>query len=352
MEALGGGAADARTEELSRLGSAQRIEAHPLEPSRAVLALQGHREARRGLVRAECEGDQDRTRRRPSQQAAEQFDRGGVGPVGVVERQHQWPARRQRLQQAPHRVMGAVALVAEDGGPAGRGGRQGGEHVRQLCAVLVVEGCEQARVEPVDVLVERVHEDPEGQVTLELAPAAREGQQAPGVRAEGELGQEPRLADARLAGDRDDRRPPGLDIREEPLQARNLRGAAHEPLLDHGQSGPPDRAYVRCAGSESGGAGSGCRRMPGRPARNEGGHVPSYLLQHRHESRDCGVVFAAFRGYESPLRHRPALASCASGGHAIWWTVEAAGEELALGVLPPFVAARTTATEVNEVEIP
>ena len=92
--------------------------------------------------------------------------------------------------------------------------------------------------------------------------------------------------------------------------------------------------------------------MPGRPVRDEGGHVPSYLLQHRHESRDCGVVFAAFRGYESPLRHRPALASCASGGHAIWWTVEAAGEELALTVLPPFVAARTTATEVNEVEIP
>jgi hypothetical protein len=92
--------------------------------------------------------------------------------------------------------------------------------------------------------------------------------------------------------------------------------------------------------------------MPGCLGRHEGGDVPSYLLQHRHEPRDCGVVFAAFRGYESPLRHRPALASCASGGHAIWWTVQASGEELALDVLPPYVAARTTATEVNEVQIP
>ncbi len=41
-------------------------------------------------------------------------------------------------------------------------------------------------------------------------------------------------------------------------------------------------------------------------------------------SRDeCGVVFASFKGHESPLRHRATLASCRSGGHAIWWTVEA-----------------------------
>jgi len=77
-----------------------------------------------------------------------------------------------------------------------------------------------------------------------------------------------------------------------------------------------------------------------------------YLLHHRHEPRDCGVVFASFRGHRSPLRHRPTLASCRSGGHAIWWTVEAASEEDALGLLPFYVAERTTATRVSEVEIP
>ena len=77
-----------------------------------------------------------------------------------------------------------------------------------------------------------------------------------------------------------------------------------------------------------------------------------YLLQHHHEPRECGVVFASFRGHESPLRHRGALASCRSGGHAIWWTVEAESEEDALRLLPFYVAKRTTPTLVSEVEVP
>ena len=77
-----------------------------------------------------------------------------------------------------------------------------------------------------------------------------------------------------------------------------------------------------------------------------------YLLHHRHDPRECGVVFAAFKGHESPLRRQPTLASCRSGGHAIWWTVDAASERDALRLLPFYVAARTTVTEVNEVEIP
>ena len=77
-----------------------------------------------------------------------------------------------------------------------------------------------------------------------------------------------------------------------------------------------------------------------------------YLLEHRHEPRECGVVFASFKGHPSPLRHRPTLASCRSGGHAIWWTVDAESEEDALGSLPPYVAKRTRVTRVTEVEIP
>lgn len=77
-----------------------------------------------------------------------------------------------------------------------------------------------------------------------------------------------------------------------------------------------------------------------------------YLLQHQHEARECGVVFASFKGHQSPLRHRPTLASCRSGGHAIWWTVDAASEEDALGLLPFYVAERTTVACVSEVEIP
>jgi hypothetical protein len=77
-----------------------------------------------------------------------------------------------------------------------------------------------------------------------------------------------------------------------------------------------------------------------------------YLLHHQHEPHECGVAFAAFRGFESPLRHQTALGSCRSGGHSIWWTVEAASEEKALALLPFFIAEQTTATPVTEVEIP
>ena len=48
-----------------------------------------------------------------------------------------------------------------------------------------------------------------------------------------------------------------------------------------------------------------------------------YLLHHRHEPDVCGVVVASFKGHDSPLRHRPALASCRSGGREIWWPVDA-----------------------------
>jgi hypothetical protein len=77
-----------------------------------------------------------------------------------------------------------------------------------------------------------------------------------------------------------------------------------------------------------------------------------YVLHHRHEPHQCGAVFASFKGHESPLRHQPTLASCRSGGHAIWWTVDAASEADALRLLPFYVAERTTAASVSEVEIP
>jgi hypothetical protein len=77
-----------------------------------------------------------------------------------------------------------------------------------------------------------------------------------------------------------------------------------------------------------------------------------YLLHHHHEPHECGVVFASFKGHHSPLRHQSTLASCRSGGHAIWWAVQADSEDDALALLPFFVAERTSATRVSEVDIP
>jgi len=80
--------------------------------------------------------------------------------------------------------------------------------------------------------------------------------------------------------------------------------------------------------------------------------VPQFLLHHRHEPRECGPAFAAWKGHGSPLRHHEALASCASGGHAIWWTVEAAGEREALALLPAYLVERAEVIRVAAVEIP
>jgi hypothetical protein len=77
-----------------------------------------------------------------------------------------------------------------------------------------------------------------------------------------------------------------------------------------------------------------------------------FLLQHRHEPDKCGVAFAAFKGHPSPLRHAATFASCAAGGHEIWWVVEADSPDQALALLPHYVAQRTTATPVREVQIP
>jgi len=80
--------------------------------------------------------------------------------------------------------------------------------------------------------------------------------------------------------------------------------------------------------------------------------MSGYLLEHRHSPDECGVVFASFKGHDSPLRHRVTLASCRTGGHTIWWTVDAASEGDALRLLPFYVAERTAVTPVSEVQIP
>jgi hypothetical protein len=63
-------------------------------------------------------------------------------------------------------------------------------------------------------------------------------------------------------------------------------------------------------------------------------------------------VFAAFKGHDTPLRHQATIASCAFGGHAIWWTVEADGEAEALALLPYYLAQRSDVTRIGKVDIP
>ena len=78
-----------------------------------------------------------------------------------------------------------------------------------------------------------------------------------------------------------------------------------------------------------------------------------YLLHHRHRPQECGAAaFASFTGHDSPLRRRSTVGSCVFGGHDIWWLVTAGSEDEALQLLPYYVAERTTADPVSEVQIP
>ena len=80
--------------------------------------------------------------------------------------------------------------------------------------------------------------------------------------------------------------------------------------------------------------------------------MPTFLLCHRHAAKECRFAYAAWKGTESPLRHRPAVSSCSKGGHMVWWTVEASDAHAALAQLPDYVADRTDAVEVAPVPIP
>jgi hypothetical protein len=80
--------------------------------------------------------------------------------------------------------------------------------------------------------------------------------------------------------------------------------------------------------------------------------MPTFVLSHSHLPDECAIAIAAWKAFPSPRRHGRPLGSCASGGHRLWWTVEAANLGAALAQLPPYVAERTIAEEVREVPLP
>jgi hypothetical protein len=80
--------------------------------------------------------------------------------------------------------------------------------------------------------------------------------------------------------------------------------------------------------------------------------MPPFLLSHRHTPGECAAAFAAWQGFDSPLRGRPAASTCLDGGHALVWRVETVNRAAALAFLPPYVARRTDAIAVRDVQIP
>ena len=152
----------------------------------------------------------------------------------VVEHQDERLDAGELLQQLAQRAVGPIALVAKH--RSARGGRQveRGQHLGELGADVVAQGVEAAGLEPLDVLVERVHEDPEGQVALELRRPSRQHELAGRVGARRELGEEARLADPGLPHELDDGRRAALQAVQGAVEDAELRGASNDLLGDAG----------------------------------------------------------------------------------------------------------------------
>jgi hypothetical protein len=275
--------------------------------------------------------------------------------VEIVEHQHDGLLRGESLEQLADRAVREVALVVLRHGELARGAERR-QYLGELGAHVVVERRDETWIEPADVLVERIHEDSERQVALELRGAPREDDVAACIGQLGELRKQAGLADPGLADQLEQGGAALIELAECALEPADFAGTTNQTLENLSQPpSPPARGYPGSSGGrqcEDQGAGSGCRPDAAGAGRGQSCLMPCFLLHHSHRPDECGVAFASFKGHDSPLRRHPAFASCRTGGHAIWWTVDAASAADALALLPFFVATRTSVTTVSKVDIP
>ena len=155
----------------------------------------------------------------------------------VVEHQHQRRGRSESLEQLAHRAVGSIALVLEHGDARCLEPSQRGKHVRELATDVVVEGLETRRRKALDVLVERVDEHPERQVSFELRGRAVENEVPTRIGPGSKLPEQAGLADPRLAHQRKRSGAPPVQPVEDVVEHTARFGAPNELL--------GDRAHVR-----------------------------------------------------------------------------------------------------------
>ena len=129
------------------------------------------------------------------QEAEEEVDRSRIRPVNVIENEDQGLGGSQPFEQLTNGAVGPVTLVLKAHGGATAEAGQRREHLGELGADLLVEGVQTPRFDALDVLVERVDEDPEGEIAFEVCARAGQDDVTARVSAGGELGQQARLAD-------------------------------------------------------------------------------------------------------------------------------------------------------------
>ena len=185
-------------QQLAGLPRAQRARGRSARASPAVGALERAGQALAELARTHGERDQDARVGRPPQERAEELDRAAVGPVQVVEEEHEGP----RWPPAP-----PAARAPRDGcgsaRPARRVAGRGPERGKTRAELRSTSGARrvQRRGSTVRRTRRRRRRTPRTAGPPPTRGAARQHDAAARRRARGELPEQARLPDARLSGD-------------------------------------------------------------------------------------------------------------------------------------------------------
>ena len=113
VETVGVGSVGGVGQELAGLVARERRQVDADERAGAVGALERGREPLGHLAGPHGQRHEHRCSRGPVEQAAEQLDRRRVGPVQVVQNQHERLGRGEQLEQRPYGAMAPVALVLD-----------------------------------------------------------------------------------------------------------------------------------------------------------------------------------------------------------------------------------------------
>jgi hypothetical protein len=139
-------------------------------------------------------------------QVVEELAGGRVGPLEVLDDEHDRRPSGELAEEREHRVEKAEAAL---GGVAGVDRRRLGGDARQQASELVAEGAELApgRVRHGEVVADRLHEGEEAGRQLTLGAGAGQDLGAARFGLGDQLGHQPALADPGVPGDED--RPAG-----------------------------------------------------------------------------------------------------------------------------------------------
>ncbi len=175
----------------------------------------------------------------------------------VVEDEDHRLGRRQPFEQLTHGAIGPVALVLQPDRSAAAEVGERREHMRELDPNLRVEVVESSRLDAFDVFVERIDEDPEGEVTFEVGTRAAQNDVPAGVSARGQLAQESGLPDPSRPDDLNRACAANCQLVQSVVQLLKFGTAPYEVVGEHSDR-RPRRDYTRAGAAER------VRRVAGR----------------------------------------------------------------------------------------